>query len=82
MTQVQINLNEATKAWLDEQVAKGRYQSIDDAIAQLVRHDQIEAEQQKLAGMLEEGLSDDAPREWTRESFSGIKASLANRRSN
>ena len=80
MTQIQINLTDAMKLWLDEQVAQGRFRNIDDAIAQLVQNEQKLAEQKKLEGMLEEGLSDANPTEWRSEDFTQLKERIAGRR--
>ena len=64
MPQVNVSVPPALKAWIDEQVAAGRYSSPSDLIRQLIRDAQEDAaEHAWLAEKLEEGINSGAPRD-------------------
>lgn len=56
MTQISIALPEALKAYVDEQIAKHDYASVDEYFLKLVQRDQQLSAQAKLDGLLQEGL--------------------------
>lgn len=64
MAQINVSVPHALKAWIDEQVAAGRYSSASDVIRELVRRAQEEAaELAWLDAKLDEGFNSGAPRD-------------------
>jgi antitoxin ParD1/3/4 len=58
MATMNISLPDALKAWVEEQVATGRYGNSSDYIRDLLRRDQERAEaREKFERLVEEGLA-------------------------
>ncbi|MFM9851560.1 MAG: type II toxin-antitoxin system ParD family antitoxin [Sphingomonadaceae bacterium] len=60
MSQLNISIPPALKAWVDSRVAEGSYSSASDYMRDLVRRDRQAAEEEEaiwLRGLIEEGLA-------------------------
>lgn len=58
MATMNVSLPDAMKAWVEEQVATGRYGNSSDYVRDLVRRDQERAEaRQKLQDMVDQALA-------------------------
>ncbi|MFC4293318.1 type II toxin-antitoxin system ParD family antitoxin [Sphingorhabdus arenilitoris] len=58
MSQLNISIPPALKAWVESRVAEGRFSSASDYVRHLLRRDQDEAaeEAEWLRGLIQEGL--------------------------
>lgn len=59
MSQLNLSMPSALKAWIDSRVAEGRYSSASDYVRDLIRRDQDAAmsETEWLRGLIAEGLA-------------------------
>ncbi len=59
MSQLNVSIPPALKAWIDVRVAEGRYSSASDYVRDLVRRDQDGAADETLwlKGLIDEGLA-------------------------
>ncbi len=67
MRTLNISLTESMQAFIEEQIAKGRYSTASGYIRHLIWQDQKQAAQMKLEAMLLEGLDSGEPIEITDE---------------
>jgi antitoxin ParD1/3/4 len=72
MDTLNISLPEPLKAFVEAQVAEGRYSSASDYIHELIRADQKRKAEERLEALLLEGLSSGEPVEVT-EAFWNAK---------
>ena len=56
MSTLNISLPESMRAYIDEKVAEGGYSTASEYVRELVRADQKRAAQERLEGLLLEGL--------------------------
>lgn len=74
MAQINVSVPHALKAWIDEQVAAGRYSSASDVIRELVRRAQEEAaELAWLQTEIDKGRASGEGRDY-KEVFAGMRA--------
>ena len=73
MQTMNISLPEPLKAFIDEQVLSGKYGSVSEYVRELVRQDEKRRAQEKLEGLLLEGLESGAPAEMTRQDWADIR---------
>jgi len=69
-----ISLPGPLKAFIDGQVADGRYSSASEYVRELIRADEKRKAQEKLENLLLEGLAS-AEAAWTQEDMDRIRAS-------
>jgi len=69
-----ISLPGPLKAFIEGQVADGRYSSASEYVRELIRADEKRKAQEKLENMLLEGLAS-AEAAWTQEDMDRIRAS-------
>ena len=72
MTTMNISLPDLLKAFVDAQIATGRYGSASEYVRELIREDERRKAQERLEALLVEGLaSEESP--LTREDFQAIR---------
>ncbi len=67
MTSISISLPEPMKIFIEEQVAQGDYNSASEYVQELISQDQKRKAQERLEGLLIEGLDSGEPIEVTNE---------------
>jgi antitoxin ParD1/3/4 len=72
MQTMNISLPDPLKEFVEHQVADGRYSSVSEYIRELIRDDEKRKAQERLEGMLLEGLSDEST-EMTRQDWDDIR---------
>lgn len=79
MTPLNISLPEPLRAFVDSQVAEGRYASPDEYIQQLIREDAKRKTREKVDALLIEGLSSGEPVPVTPEYWEAKERQLTER---
>jgi antitoxin ParD1/3/4 len=79
MTPLNISLPEPLRAFVDTQVAEGRYASPDEYIQQLIREDAKRRTREKVDALLIEGLSSGEPIPVTPEYWEAKERQLTER---
>lgn len=77
MDSMNISLPHRLKAWIEGQVAEGRFSSASEYVRDLVRADEKAKAQAKLEGLLLEGLEGEAT-EWTEADSESLLRLAAN----
>ena len=72
MDSMNISLPHRLKAWIEGQVAEGRYSSASEYVRELIRSDEKAKAQAKLEGLLLEGL-DSEETEWTEADWQALE---------
>jgi len=72
MQTMNISLPEPLKAFIDGQIAEGRYSSVSEYIRELIRDDEKRKAQERLETLLLEGLEGEET-ELTREALDAIR---------
>ena len=82
MSQLNVSIPPALKAWIETRVAEGRYSSASDYMRELVRRDQDSAADETvwLKGLIEEGLASGVIEKDAREVIEDIIAERRARR--
>jgi len=73
MTSLQISLPEPIRAWIDEQVARGGYETVSAFVCALVSNAQKREAQDRLEALLLEGLDSGPPIEITPQYWDNLK---------
>ena len=79
MTFLNITVPESVRTWIDEQVAQGGYKTVDEYMLELLRDAQQHQTQERLEGLLLEGLDSGEPIEITDQYWAGLRERVANR---
>jgi len=79
MTPLNISLPEPLRAFVDSQVAEGRYASPDEYIQQLIREDAKRKTREKVDALVIEGLSSGEPVPVTPEYWEAKERQLTER---
>lgn len=86
MSEIHLSLPDSAVAFAGEQVASGRFSSVDDYFLALVHADQISQEDldsiwksPKLEKLLEEGVQSGSAREWDSHELDRLKQQLVER---
>ena len=74
MQTMNISLPDPMKEFVDQQVTAGGYSSVSEYIRGLIREDEKRRWQERLEGLLMEGLESGNPVEWTPELRAEIRA--------
>ena len=74
MQSMNISLPDPLKAFVDGQVAEGRYSSVSEYVRDLIRDDEKRNAQEKLEALLIEGIQSGEATEMTRQDWSDIRA--------
>jgi antitoxin ParD1/3/4 len=72
MESMNISLPETLKQFVDRQIASGRYSSASEYIRELIREDEKRRAEERLEGLLLEGLQGEEA-ELSREDWSAIR---------
>jgi len=78
LTTVNISLPDSLREYVESRVAEGSYSSATDYFLELVRRDQ-QQEQQRLEGLLLEGLASGEAVEMTEQDWAQIRERVAQR---
>jgi antitoxin ParD1/3/4 len=73
MQTVNIVLSEQLKEFVERQVSSGRYSSLSDYVRDLICDDEKRKAQEKLEGMLMDGIQSGEPTEMTRQDWADIR---------
>jgi antitoxin ParD1/3/4 len=73
MQTMNISLPDQLKEFVDDQVGSGSYASVSEYVRDLIRNDEKCKAQEKLEGMLMEGIHSGAPTEMTRQDWADIR---------
>ncbi len=73
MQTMNISLPDQLKEFVDDQVGSGRYASVSEYVRDLIRDDEKRKAQEKLEGMLMEGIQSGASTEMTRQDWADIR---------
>ena len=76
MTTLNISLPDEVRSLADEQVASGRFASVSDYVASLIREDGERAERQRVEGLLLRRLNAGPARDVTDGDFDAIRSRL------
>lgn len=77
-----VSIPSSERAYIDAQVASGKYQTPSDAVCDLIREAQLRAEREKLDAMIRAGINSEGGVRYTPEWLEEKKkASLAKARS-
>jgi antitoxin ParD1/3/4 len=76
MDSMNISLPHRLKAWIEGQVAEGRFSSASEYVRDLVRADEKAKAQSRLEGLLLEGLEGEAT-EWTEADWNRLRRRAA-----
>jgi antitoxin ParD1/3/4 len=76
MDSMNISLPRRLKAWIEGQVADGRYSSVSEYVRELIRADEKAKAQAKLEGLLLEGL-DSEETAWTESDWQALERRAA-----
>ncbi len=72
MQTMNISLPEPLKAFVDDQIAEGRYSSVSEYVRELIRQDEKLKAQERLDALLLAGLeSDESP--WTKQDIDDVR---------
>ena len=73
MQTMNISLPDQLKAFVDDQVGSGRYSSVSEYVRDLVRVDEKRKAQEKLEGLLMEGILSSGSSEMRKEDWAEIR---------
>lgn len=74
MQTMNISLPDQLKVFVDDQIDSGRYGTVSEYVRELIREDERRKSQEKLEGLLLEGLQSGKPTEMTRKDWGDIRA--------
>jgi antitoxin ParD1/3/4 len=73
MQKMNISLPDQLKEFVDNQVDSGRYCTVSEYVRDLIRDDQKRTSQEKLEGLLMEGIQSSEPTEMTRQDWDDVR---------
>lgn len=73
MQTMNISLPDQLKEFVDDQVGSGRYSSVSEYIRELIRYDEKRKAQEKLEGLLMEGIQGGNSSDMRREDWAEIR---------
>lgn len=77
MQTMNISLPDQLKEFVDDQVGSGRYSSVSEYVRDLIRDDEKRKAQEKLEGLLMEGIQSSGSSEMRKEDWAEIRREAA-----
>jgi antitoxin ParD1/3/4 len=79
MTSLNISLPEPLREWIDAQIKRGRYGNASEYLRDLIRHDQERQAQERLEGLLLDGVKSGPASYLTRRDWAELRTDVAER---
>lgn len=79
MTSLNISLPEPLREWIEAQIKGGRYGNASEYLRELIRRDQERQAQERLEGLLLEGVKSGPASPLTKQDWAELRADVAQR---
>ena len=79
MASLNISLSEPLREWIEAQIKRGRYGNASEYVRDLIRHDQERQAQERLEGLLLEGVKSGPASYLTKRDWAELRTEVAER---